>query len=165
MGQGARRNDVTATKTIDINPRERAIDEIGTFLPPSARAALGKLFDMLESANVQVDDFLRTLLGIGESVIEQGLDWTIDGGEALVSKLYEIGVMDTLGNINPFLRDGAEIGLQLGMNTLKALTAADVAKILGVVVVAFAAPNLLLLNGPEFLEIVVELLTKLWHLP
>lgn len=156
---------MTATKTIDIHPQDRALDELGMFLPPSARAALGKLFDMLESANLQVDDFLRALLGVGESVIEQGLDWTIDGGEALVAKLYEVGVMDTLGNINPFLRDGAEIGLQLGMNTLKALTPADVAKILGVVIVAVAAPNLLLVNGPEFIEVVVELFTKLWHLP
>ena len=30
MGQGARRNDVTATKTIDINPRERAMSADGS---------------------------------------------------------------------------------------------------------------------------------------
>ena len=155
----------TTADTIDMNTQARAVDEVGIFLPPAARKTLGKAVDMLEGAEVQVDDFIRAMLSIGESVIGQGLDWTVYNLEALINKLYDLGVMEFLGDINSFARDGAEIGIQLGLNALKAMTPADVAKIIGLAVIAFAAPNLLLLNGPEFLEIAVELLTKLWNLP
>ncbi len=143
----------------------RAIDDIGVFLPPPARDLLGKAVEMLESRDLQVDDFLRAMLGVGESVIEQGLDSTVEGIEVLVEKVYAAGVMEKLGDINSFLRDGVEIGIQVSLNTLKAMTAADVAKIVGLIVIAVAVPNLLVLNGPDFISMVLDLGMKLWHLP
>lgn len=148
-----------------MSAENRAIDELGIFLPPATREILGRLVDRLESANLHVDELVGTLLAVGESWIAQGLDFTIQGSESLLARVYELGWMDALGDINPFLRDGAEIGLELALNTLKAMTPADVAKILGVIVVALAAPNLLLLNGAEFVDIASQLLTKLWNLP
>lgn len=143
----------------------RAIDDIGVFLPPPARDLLGKAVEMLESNDLHIDEFLRMMLGVGESVIEQGLDATVGSLELLVEKIYAGGVMEKLGDVNPFIRDGAEIGIQISLNTLKAMTAGDVAKIVGLVVIAVALPNLLLLNGPEFLSMAVELGSKLWNLP
>ena len=143
----------------------RAIDDIGVFLPPPARDLLGKAVEMLESNDLHIDEFLRMMLGVGESVIEQGLDATVGSLELLVEKIYAGGVMEKLGDVNPFIRDGAEIGIQISLNTLKAMTAGDVAKIVGLIVVAVALPNLLLLNGPEFLSMAVELGSKLWNLP
>ncbi len=122
----------------------RAIDDIGVFLPPPARDLLGKAVEMLESRDLQVDDFLRAML---------------------VEKVYAAGVMEKLGDINSFLRDGVEIGIQVSLNTLKAMTAADVAKIVGLIVIAVAVPNLLVLNGPDFISMVLDLGMKLWHLP
>lgn len=141
------------------------IDDIGIFLPPSARKILSKAVEMLESNDLKVDEFLRMMLSIGENVVEQGLTSTVDGLEALVEKIYKAGIMEKLGDINPFLRDGAEIGIQVSLNTLKAMTPADVAKLVGLIVVAFAVPNLLVLNGPEFLTMAVDLGSKLWNLP
>ena len=141
------------------------IDDIGIFLPPSARKILSKAVEMLESNDLKVDEFLRMMLSIGENVVEQGLTSTVDGLEALVEKIYKAGIMEKLGDISPFLRDGAEIGIQVSLNTLKAMTPADVAKLVGLIVVAFAVPNLLVLNGPEFLTMAVDLGSKLWNLP
>lgn len=141
------------------------IDDIGVFLPPAARLTLGKAVEMLESRQIHAEAFLRSMLAIGESVIEQGLDATIDGLELLVEKIYQRGIMEKLGEVNPFLRDGAEIGIQVSLNTLKAMTAADVAKLIGLIVIAVALPNLLLVNGAEFINIALTLATKLWNLP
>lgn len=143
----------------------RAIDDIGVFLPPSARDLLGKAVEMLESNDLHIDEFLRMMLGVGESVIEQGLDATVGSLELLVEKIYAGGVMEKLGDVNPFIRDGAEIGIQISLNTLKAMTAGDVAKIVGLIVIAVTLPNLLVLNGPEFLSMAMDLGSKLWNLP
>ena len=141
------------------------IDDIGIFLPPSARKILSKAVEMLESNDLKVEEFLRMMLSLGENVVEQGLLSTVDGLEALVEKVYQAGIMEKLGDLNPFLRDGAEIGIQVALNTLKAMTPADVAKLVGLIIVAVAVPNLLVLNGPEFLTIAVDLGAKLWNLP
>lgn len=150
---------------MNATAQPRAIEEIGIFLPPPARVTLVKAVDLLESANVEVDKFIEYVLHIGDTVIGGGLEWSVDRAEALIDLIYTSGTMEKLGSINPFLRDGAEIGIQLGLNTLKSLTPADVAKIVGLAIIAFTVPNLLLLNGPDFLDIVVQLLTKLWNLP
>lgn len=141
------------------------LDDVGMFLPPPAQKILKKAFDMLESKDLKVDEFLRMMLSIGEGVIEQGLDFTVDGLESLVGKVYKAGIMEKLGDINPFIRDGAEIGIQIGLNTLKAMTASDVAKVIGLIVVAVALPNLFVTNGAEFMGLVAELAMKLWNLP
>ncbi|MEM1346947.1 MAG: hypothetical protein AAGI01_00220 [Myxococcota bacterium] len=153
-----------APRTIDITP-DRPVDELLVFLPPATRRLVLRVVDMLEGANVHVDEIVAGLLEVGESILGSGLDATVDGLEALVERIYEAGWMEALGSVHPFLRDGAEIGIQLGLNTLKAMTPGDLAKIIGLAVIAAVVPNLLVANGPEFLELAVALVTKLWHLP
>lgn len=151
------------TQTIDITP-DRAADTIATFLPPGVRAAFLKLVGTLEGADVQVDVVLRQILDLGESILAAGLDATVDGLEAVIEQLYELGLMDRLGQLNSFARDGAEIGIHVTVNALKALTPADVAKILGVALILWLAPNVLVLNGAEFLPMAAELASKMWNL-
>ena len=153
-----------APRTIDITP-DRPVDELLVFLPPATRRLVLRVVDMLEGANVHVDEIVAGLLEVGESILGSGLDATVDGLEALVERIYEAGWMEALGSVHPFLRDGAEIGIQLGLNTLKAMPPGDLAKIIGLAVIAAVVPNLLVANGPEFLELAVALVTKLWHLP
>ena len=143
----------------------RAIDDIGVFLPPPARALLHSTAELLESRNVHVDELLARALALGEAMVERGLDAVIEAIEALLERVYKAGAMERIGDLNPFLRDGAEIGVQIALNTLKAMTAADVAKIAGLIVIAVTMPNLLVLNGPEFLSMITALGAKLWHLP
>lgn len=141
------------------------IEQIAALLPVGARQTLLKVVDLLHQSNIQVDDLVASLMGLGESLIERGLDASIETIERLVELLYENGVMYRLGCINPFLRDGAEMGIQVGLNTLKAMTPGDVAKLTAVILVIAVAPNLLLVNGAAYLAIAAELLEKLWHLP
>jgi hypothetical protein len=143
----------------------RAVESIGIFLPLTAKALLEQAARLLSKADVDVDAFVATVLGIGESLLGRGLEWTTEGAEIAVERLYEAGVLKRLGLINSFLRDGAEIGIQLFLNTLKALEPADVAKFVAIALIAWMAPNLLLLNGGEFLQILGGLALKVWNLP
>jgi hypothetical protein len=149
--------------TIDITPKS-PIEEIAIFLPPAARSALGKAAELLEGQDVPVDAVVTALMGVGDATIGRGLDATIGGLEELASYLYTSGIMDRLGQINSFLRDGAEIGIQVSLNALKALTPGDVAKIVGVALIAWLAPQILLVSGPEFVDVAFEILGKLWNM-
>ncbi len=151
--------------TLDANTPPRSLDDIAVFLPHVAREALQQAVKLLSQADLDLNVYIGKLLTVGESLIERGLDTTIDASEALIERLYQAGVMERLGNLNAFLRDGAEIGIQVSLNTLKALEPSDVAIILGIVLVAWLAPNLLLSNSAEFLAMGSTLLTKLWNLP
>ena len=152
----------TAAATTDDR---RALDDLSMFLPPTARRAIDKVAHILEhSANVPVDEAVTTLMELGEQLIGGGLDATVDGLEALVARAYEAGWMERLGGMSAFLRDGVEIGLQVAINALKSLTPADVAKIVGIALIAAVAPSLLLTNGPEFIDTATSLALKLWHL-
>jgi hypothetical protein len=142
-----------------------AVESIGVFLPPAARVLLEQAAGLLSKADVDVEAFLATVLGIGEAIIERGLEATTDGAEAAVERLYAAGVIERLGRINSFVRDGAEIGIQLFLNTLKALTAADVAKFVALALIVWMAPNLLWSNGGEYLKVLSELALKVWNLP
>ena len=146
-------------------PTSRPIDAFTPFLPLPAKLAISKASDLLQGSQVPVDDVLAHLLRAGEAVIQTGLTQTIDTLEMLVAKLYDTGLIAQMGSLNSFLRDGFEIGLQLVLNTLKALTPADVAKILGIALIALTAPNLILLNGHDYLAMVTSLALKLWNLP
>jgi hypothetical protein len=134
-------------------------------LPPTAKALLEKAAQLLSKVDVDVDAFVATVLGIGESLLERGLDWTTEGAEIAVERLYAAKVLDRLGKVNSFLRDGAEIGIQLFLNTLKALEPEDVAKFAAIALIVWMAPNLLLVNGGEFLQILSTLALKVWNLP
>ena len=151
--------------TLDETRHQRSIDDIAIFLPHVAREALQQAVKLLGQADLDLNAYISKLLTVGEALIERGLDTTIDASEALIERLYQAGVMERLGNLNAFLRDGAEIGIQVSLNTLKALEPSDVAILLGIVLVAWLAPNLLLLNSSEFLAIGSTLLAKLWNLP
>lgn len=141
------------------------IEQIAALLPVGARQTLLKIVDLLQQSNIQVDEVVGSLLHLGESLIERGLDASIETIERLVELLYEAGIMYRLGTLNPFLRDGAEMGIQVGLNALKAMTPTDVAKLTALILVIAIAPNLLILNGAAYLAIAAELLEKLWHLP
>ncbi len=149
--------------TIDIAPNS-PIEDLAIFLPPAARSALGKAATLLEGQDVPVDAVVSALMGVGDAVIGRGLDSTIGGLEDLASLLYTSGIMDKLGQINSFLRDGAEIGIQISLNALKALTPGDVAKLVGIALIAWLAPQLLIVSGPEFIDVAFELLGKLWNM-
>lgn len=141
------------------------IDQISMFLPATVRATFNAAAKMLDKADVDLEAFFGQLLTTAEALIQGGLDMTTDGAERALESIYDAGIMERLGRINPFLRDGLEIGVQLGLNTLKAMTPADVAKIIGVLLVAWLAPNVFVLNAAAFSELGIELLTKLWNLP
>lgn len=141
------------------------IDQISMFLPASVRATFNAAAKMLDKADVDLEAFFGQLLTTAEAIIQGGLDMTTDGAERALESVYDAGIMERIGRINPFLRDGLEIGVQLGLNTLKAMTPADVAKIIGVLLVAWLAPNIFVLNAAAFSELGIELLTKLWNLP
>ena len=149
--------------TIDITPNS-PIEDLAIFLPPAARSALGKAATLLEGQDVPVDAVVSALMGVGDAVIGRGLDSTIGGLEGLASFLYTSGIMDRLGQINSFLRDGAEIGIQISLNALKSLTPGDVAKIVGIALIAWLTPQLLLVSGPEFVDVAFEILGKLWNM-
>ena len=149
--------------TIDITPNS-PIEDLAIFLPPAARSALGKAATLLEGQDVPVDAVVSALMGVGDAVISRGLDSTIGGLEELAALLYTSGIMDKLGQINSFLRDGAEIGIQISLNALKALTPGDVAKLVGIALIAWLAPQLLIVSGPEFIDVAFELLGKLWNM-
>lgn len=152
------------TTTINITP-DRMLDDILLFFPPGIKAAVLKIVSILEHADVRVDGYVDAVAELGSNIITSGLDSTIDGLERMIESIYERGWMDSVGNVNAFARDGLEIGIELTLNLLKALTPGDVAKVIGLVLVLWLAPNLLWLNGAAFLEIVTELGTRLWMLP
>ena len=141
------------------------LDELLVFLPPGARQALQGAIKLLEGAHVDIEALTTQLFVVAESVLDSALRGTTDALERAIEQLYERGVMERLGDLNSFARDGAEIGVQLGLNTLKAMTPGDLAKLLGLGLVAWLAPQLLVLNAPAFAQIIMELLTKLWNLP
>lgn len=149
--------------TIDIAPKS-PIEELAIFLPPAAREALGKAASLLERQDVPVDAVVSALMGVGEATIGRGLDSTVSGLEEMASLLYTSGLMDRIGQINSFLRDGAEIGLQITLNALKMLTPGDVAKIVGIALIAWLTPQLLIVSGPEFVDVAFEILGKLWNM-
>lgn len=151
----------TATQT----ETQRLVAQLSMFLPTPAAAALKSAIKMLERTDLDLEAFFTQLFTVAEAVIQRGLDSTTDGVERAIEALYDHGVMERIGHINPFLRDGAEIGIQLGVNTLKSLTPADVAKIIGLILVIWLAPNVLMLNAASFFELGTELATKLWNLP
>ena len=149
--------------TTSIPPRP--LDAFAPFLPPPAKLAIFKAADLLEATHIPVDDLLSHLLLAGESILHAGLSQTVETLETLVATLYDTGLIAQLGSLNSFLRDGFEIGLQLLLNTLKALTPADVAKILGLTLIALTAPNMILLGAPDYLDMITTLALKLWNLP
>jgi hypothetical protein len=144
---------------------QSALDAVSIFLPPAALKILESAASLLARADIDVNAFIATVLGLGEEIIERGLELSTENAERLVEKIYEAGVITRLGKINSFLRDGAEIGIQLGLNTLKALEPADVAKLLAIALIAWMAPNILLVNGPELFSVLSTLVLKVWNLP
>lgn len=143
----------------------QGIETISTFLPIGAKQAFIKTSTTLQSGNVPVEQMIQQSLAFGDALVEQGLDKVVELYEILVEQLYELGIMEKIGDINSFARDGLEIGIQLSLNTLKALEPADVAKIVAIGLLAWLAPNALLLNAPDFLSMGMEIATKIWHLP
>lgn len=152
----------TATSSAEHSAK---IDQISMFLPATARATFSAAAKMLEKADVDLEAFFGQLLTTAEALIQSGLELTTEGAERALESVYDAGFMERIGQINPFLRDGLEIGVQLGLNTLKAMTPADVAKIIGVLLVAWLAPNVFVLNAAAFSDLAMDLLTKLWNLP
>ena len=150
--------------TIDITP-DKTAKKIAVFLPLGVRGSFLKLVELLESSNIEVEALLNQIVDLGESIIQSGLDATIDGIEIAVEQLYEWGVMSKLGQINSFAQDGAEMGIQVVLNALKSLTPADVAKILGIALVLWLAPNVLVVGAPEFAGMVAEIAGKIWNMP
>ena len=143
----------------------RPIESIALFLPVGAKQAFVKTSELLQQNNVPVEQGLAQALSFGSALIEQGLGATITFLEAVIEQLYDYGVMEKIGNINSFARDGAEIVMQLGLNTLKAMEPEDVASIAGIVALAWLSPNLLVLNSPDVLGVLSELALKWWHMP
>lgn len=141
------------------------IESIALFLPVGAKQAFVKTSELLQDNNVPIEQGLSQALSFGGLLIEQGLDTVITVLEMLVEQLYDRGVMERIGDINSFARDGVEIVMQLGLNTLKAMEPQDVASIVGLALLAWLSPNLLLLNSPDVVALVSELALKWWHMP
>lgn len=144
---------------------QSGIETVSLFLPIGAKQAFIKTSTVLQSGNVPIEQMIQQSLSFGESLVEYGLDKIVEVSEALIEQLYTQGVMEKIGDINAFARDGLEIGIQLSLNTLKALEPADVAKIVAIGLLAWLAPNALLLNAPDFLAMAMDVATKIWHLP
>jgi hypothetical protein len=142
-----------------------SIESVALFLPMGAKQAFVKTSEVLQNNNVPIEQSLEQALSFGATLIEQGLDSVITLLEMLIEQLYDFGVMEQIGYINSFARDGVEIVMQLGLNTLKAMEPEDVAAIAGLTMLAWLSPNLLVLNSPDVIELVSELALKWWHMP
>lgn len=141
------------------------VESIALFLPIGAKQAFIKTSALLQDQNIPIEQSLARALAFGATLIEQGLDTVITVLEMFIEQLYDQGLMERIGDINSFARDGVEIVMQLGLNTLKAMEPEDVASIAGLAMLAWLSPNLLLLNSPDVIALVTELGLKWWNMP
>jgi hypothetical protein len=143
---------------------EGPLGRLEIFLPGSMHDSLAVVVDALRGAGVDIEIFLEEVMALGERVIEAGLDRTADSFELLLNWVHDTEVLEKLGQYSPVARDGAEMGGKVILHALRTLEAEDVARLAAVVVVLMTMPKLLSEHGAQYLQLVLEVLGKLWDM-
>lgn len=133
------------------------LEEVKGFFPDELSEPLEEFVGQLEDLGLEIEPHLDAAVEFGEAVLEEGLDIAREYLDEIGTLIDESGMLEKFGEFAPVLQEALEAAGRAVMGGLENVEAADVARLLGIGMLAYLKPRLLVHEADGYLNEVEEM--------